>query len=267
VSRQTMSRWWIPVLLFLQVLAFPACSEQLSLLGRIAEFPVAVTLEKDGDRLEGWYFYLSKAKLIRLTGKLARDGRFHLDETASAAGSAITGVFDGTASEGRWVGAWRKSAEASPLAVELRASSKDFADKNASFRCTAQQRDEKSHDIYRSELKLGLSASKVNGLSVEQSVSGGGDEQGCSISLDDLEPVPSTSGFLLRADDDQATSSSGRCSVHIVGNERLLWIQVGDSSREGDDCRSAGETMFCSPRGYWRDIVLDRQTQKCRFLE
>ena len=260
-------RWKKLLLWALLLLPFPAGAETFYLLGRIGEYPVAVTMNKDGDKLEGWYFYLSAAKEIRLTGKVTPDGRFHLVETATATSKVVNGLLDGVVSGGSWTGEWRKNAESPSMPIELQSANTAFADKPGTFRCVAQQRDVANHATYRSQLTLGLAAGKANKLSVEQSVSGGGDEQACSVSLDDLVSVPAASGVLLRADEDGAASSSGRCSVRIVGNERMLWVRLGDPNRQGDDCRNVGDVMFCSARGMWRDIVLDRRSQKCKFVE
>ena len=262
----TIDRWRLFFLLA-ALQPFVTCAETLHLLGRVGEYPVAVTLNKDGDKLAGWYFYLSAVKEIRLTGSLAPDGRFHLVETANASSKVVSGLLDGVVSSGGWTATWRKNAEAPSMPVELQSANTAFADKTGTFRCVAQQRDAENHSTYRSQLTLGLAAGKVSKLNVEQTVTGRGDEQACSISLDDLEPARSTSGVLLRSDAVDTASASGRCSVRIVGNERMLWIMIGDRNRPGDDCRGADDVMFCSARGAWRDIVLDRQSQKCRFLE
>lgn len=263
-----MSYRRIFVLILLLVLAFSARAEKITLLGRVGDFPVAVTLNKNGDRLEGWYFYLSRAKQIRLEGTLTQDGRFHLDETPNPGSKVITGLFDGTVGKTNWSGNWKKNPDGPPLPLDLQSSTTDFANTSIRVQCTIQEPEDEAHVVLRSQLKLDLSAGEVSQFSVEQSASyKGKEENSCGIRLDDLEPMPSTSGLALRADNEDPDSKGGGCTVRLVGNERLLWIEFDDSSREGDDCRRTEEVMFCSARGAWRDLVLDRQTGKCKFLK
>jgi hypothetical protein len=57
-----------------------------------------------------------------------------------------------------------------------------------------------------------------------------------------------------------------RTAVQSLMEEDTLWIRFGDSSEEANDCRGVASTMFCSPRTFWNDVILDRRTQKCRAL-
>ena len=243
--------------------AFPVAAETITLLGRIGEFPVAVQLEKKGERLDGWYFYVSRARQIRLAGSLKGDV-FHLDETAAG---SVSGVLDGSVKEGVWSGSWRKSSAASPLAVELEVSAKQLAVDSAHYRCTTREHERSDPYTYVSTLQLMLTSGKVKQLRAEQTASANGQEdQACAIELDDLEQMPSASGLLLRAPSDRPAAKDRHCTIRLHGNARFLWLSFGDSARDGDDCRSADDTMFCSPRAMWRDVVVDRQTQKCKVL-
>ncbi len=67
-------------------------------------------------------------------------------------------------------------------------------------------------------------------------------------------------GIMMIARDDAAEDET-TCSIRILGTSDLLWIRFGDSSREGNDCRSCGDTMFCSPR------VLERSDSGSRDAE
>ena len=250
------------VLASLPGLASVARCEPLYLLGKIGDLPVAVTLEKKGEQLDGAYFYVAKAKQIRLHGALNADGVLHLDE---AVNGVKTGLIDGTVKGKHWSGTWRKNADASPLPIELDESAKLLVGESADFRCATQDR-EKPY-TYRTQTQLVLAQGKIKQFAAEQTVVGPQDEQQCSLELDDLEVVPSGSGILLRAESEPPGASGGHCSVRIVGNDRLLWIRFGESSRDGDDCRSAADTMFCSARAMWSDVVLDRQTQKCKIVK
>ena len=73
----------------------------------------------------------------------------------------------------------------------------------------------------------------------------------------------SDAGILLRAREDDVSNTRGgaqHCSVRVLGDEGAMVVEV-------DGCKGAGDTMFCSARGNWSDLVLDRKTQVCRAIE
>ncbi|MBF0529562.1 MAG: hypothetical protein HQK55_09885 [Deltaproteobacteria bacterium] len=231
------------------------------LSGKIGEFPISVSLERNEEKLSGWYFYHSKAKEIRLDGSLDRQGAFRLEETA---GDKKTGIFEGSVKEGRWTGTWRKTTGAAPLAFYLEENRNRLKNLKDNYNCTAKERDAKYHYTYIRKLKLAVADGVVKEFEAVQGAYGDDqDEQTCSIDLKDLKQVTSDVGILLQAKDDNAGNENKKCAIRIVGDPDILWIRFGDSSEEGNDCRGVDSVMFCSPR----DIILDRRTRKCQVLK
>jgi len=243
----------------------PAGAETVYLFGKIGDFPVAALLDREEGMVSGWYFYQSRAKLIRLEGKIDRSGAFRMDELIDG---KKTGAFEGTVREGRWAGMWRKAPGAPPLAFSLEENRDKLTGLKGEYRCEASERVARHGYTYRWNLRLGLAGGKVKRLeSVQGSYGDDKDEQTCSIDLTDLKQAATGTGILLSHKDNSPAEEGGRCTVRIVGGGNLLWVRFGDSSEEGNDCRSAGPNMLCSPRAFWNDIILDRRTQKCRALK
>jgi hypothetical protein len=245
-------------------------AETVYLFGKIGDFSVAAALEQDEGKLSGWYFYQSRARQIRLEGKIDRNGALRMDELT---GSKNTGLFEGTVKKGRWTGTWRKAPGGASLPFSLEENHDKLNNLNGNYRCETSERVAKHNYTYRWNLKVGVVNGAVKKLdSVQGSYWDNKDEQTCSIDLKELKQVPSPTepGILLEvkeAKDRGSGEEGGRCTVRIVGNDDILWVRFGDSSEEGNDCRSAGPTMFCSPRAFWNDLVVDRRTQKCKALK
>jgi hypothetical protein len=251
------------VVLFL-VMPQPLLADTLYLFGRIGDFSIGAFLERNEEALSGWYFYHSQARAIRLEGKIDRNGTFHMEETT---GGKKTGVFEGNVKAGRWTGTWRKTAGAAPLPFRLEENHNQLKQVTGNYGCTSKERVAEHHYTYRWKLKLTIADGVVKHLEATQGAYGDdNDEQTCSIDLKDLKQVTSEVGILLKADADDSEADGKQCTVRIVGEEDTLWIRFGDSSEEGNDCRGVASTMFCSPRAFWNDVILDRRTQKCRAL-
>ncbi|HEY4141639.1 MAG TPA: hypothetical protein VGM57_09515, partial [Pseudolabrys sp.] len=75
--------------------------------------------------------------------------------------------------------------------------------------------------------------------------------------------------ILLQAHGDEPSGGedAGNCTLRVVGTADYLYVQVGDFTEPKNDCRGIGSTMFCSPRGGWGDLVVDRKTQSCRAVQ
>ena len=243
----------------------PLLAETLYLFGRIGDFPVAAALERDDERLSGWYFYQSRAKLIRLDGRIDRGGVFRMDELTDG---KKTGIFEGIAKEGRWAGMWRKTPGTASLSFSLEEARDRLTGLKGEYRCETSERVARYRYTYRWSLRLGLADGAVKRLdSAQGSYGDDKDEQACSIDLTDLKQTATETGILLSHKDNGSGEEGGRCTVRIVGGGDLLWVRFGDSSEDGNDCRSAGSNMLCSPRAFWNDIILDRRTQKCKALK
>jgi Tfp pilus assembly protein PilX len=57
------------------------------------------------------------------------------------------------------------------------------------------------------------------------------------------------------------------CTVRIIASGDYLYVQMGDTTDTNNDCRSAADTMYCSPRSFWTDMVVERKTQICKSVE
>jgi len=263
MGRAALSGLMIAVTLFLW--CSPACAERVYLFGTIGDFPVAAALDREEGTVSGWYFYQSRAKLIRLEGKIGRDGAFRMDERTDA---RKTGAFEGTVKQGRWAGMWRKVPGAPPLAFSLEENRDRLAGLKGEYRCELSERVARPGYTYRWNLSLALAGGAVKRLgSTQGSYWDNRDEQTCSMDLKDLKQTATEAGILLSYKDNNPGEEGGRCTVRIVGGGDLLWVRFGDSSEGGNDCRSAGANMLCSSRAFWNDIVLDRRTQKCKALK
>ena len=101
----------------------PVLAQPLTFFGQVGDAPVFVSIDRDGEKLSGSYFYLSQAKSIRLEGKVDPGGAFSMDEFSFTDGKR-TGAFVGRAgvTDG-WTGTWRAPG-GRILAVNLQARSR-----------------------------------------------------------------------------------------------------------------------------------------------
>jgi hypothetical protein len=144
---------------------------------------------------------------------------------------------------------------------------KQLKNSSGAYDCTVEDRDADYHYSCRRRLKLVVAGGVVKELDASRGVIGDDlDEQTCNIDLTNLKQVASEAGILLKARDDTSEEEDTRCTVRIVGDKDIVWIRFGDSSEEGNDCRTHGATMFCSPRAFWNDMILDRRTRNCKAL-
>ncbi|MGA2793397.1 MAG: hypothetical protein ABSE69_07655 [Roseiarcus sp.] len=236
----------------------PVFAQSLSFFGEIGAAPVFVSLERAGDRLSGWYLYIRQAKSIRLEGVIDAGG-FAMDEFSFENGKK-TGSFKGAASEAGWTGTWR-SSDGRRLKLSLRQDRDALSDLSGRFRCKTSVSE--SGYAFVNSLDLRAAKGEVTRLSLSHDATGWNDEQSCSIALSDLKQIRSDSGILLRAkeDDETDTSQSAQhCTLRLLGGGDYIVIQV-------DGCKGAGDTMFCSARGSWSDLVLNRKTQACKAIE
>ena len=241
----------------------------LYLTGTIGTAPVLLMLEKESGKLSGWYLYFREARDIAIDGHIDGDGRFELNEYASP-GHRKMAAFSGTAADGKWTGSW-KSAAGRTLSFRVQENRDVLQDLNGSFRCTARNLDKKFGYTFERSLNLTVAKGVVKTIDVvngSKSRHGDGNQQ-CSIGSEDLKQVASDAGIMLEAHGDEPTGGedAGNCTVRVVGTADYLYVQVGDFTEPKNDCRGVGTTMFCSPRGGWGDVIVDRRTQSCRATQ
>jgi hypothetical protein len=246
-----------------------AYTHPLYLTGTIGSAPVLLMLEKDNEKLSGWYLYFRQARDIELDGRIDATGHFELDEYA-APGHRKMAVFSGTATHGSWTGSW-KSADARTVGFRLAENHDVLNDLSGSFRCSARNLDKKFGYTFERSLNLTVVKGAVKSIVVNngsKSHHGDGDQQ-CSIGAEDLKQIASDAGILLQAHGDEPSGGedAGNCTVRVVGTADYLYVQVGDFTEPRNDCRGIGTTMFCSPRGGWGDLVVDRKTRSCRAVQ
>jgi hypothetical protein len=243
----------------------PIFAETTYLFGKIGDLPVSAALERGDGKLSGWYFYHSNAGQIHLEGSIDRQGAFQMEETSDG---KKTGIFKGSVKEGRWTGTWQKLAGGKPLSLSLIENHNLLKNLNGEFRGTAQERVPKYRYTYKWDIKLSVIEGVVKTLeSTQGSYGDNKDEQTCSIDMKDLEQVPSEVGILLQTKADDSNEDDQRCTVRILGDGDTIWVRFGDASEEGNDCRSLGSNMYCSPRAFWNDLLIDRRTQKCKAIK
>ncbi|MBF0507605.1 MAG: hypothetical protein HQK57_01605 [Deltaproteobacteria bacterium] len=240
-------------------------ADTIYLFGKIGEFPISASMDRKEKDLSGWYFYHSQAKQIRLEGHIDGHGTFRLEETINY---KKTGSFEGSVTQGRWAGTWRKTIDAAPLPFYLEENHNQLNNVSANYDCTAKERDAQFHYTYRRKLKLAIAAGVVKAFRSDQGAAPDGyEEEQCSIELAYMKQVASKVGILLQSKGENAEEEAKKCTVRILGDSDILWIRFGDTSQKGDDCRSTDSRIFCSPRIFWNDLILDRRTQKCKALK
>lgn len=250
------------------VLLWPmlASAAPLYLSGTIGHSPVLVMVERRGTEISGWYLYLRHGKEIRLDGKIDAAGNFAMKETLYPS-STITGTFKGVVHGGQWIGTWQNPTGDAPEAVALTENRDRLAGVSGHFACTGRRVDGELGYTFTQSLDLTLARGTVTKLAVSHVAHVNGDEQMCGIALSDLTRAPSSTGVLLRAKGDAPGTEGGHCSVHIVATGDYLYLQMGDFTEDGNDCRSSGDEMYCSPRGNWNDLILNRKTGTCTMVQ
>jgi hypothetical protein len=257
-------RW--EVLAAAMLLCGSAAAQPIQLYGNVGAAPVFLDLSRNGDTVSGWYFYLKVAKQIRLEGRLDHNGFFQLEEY-TASSNTRTGSFKGRAKDGHWSGTWYNAKGASPHSISFDVLRSTLRDVDGHFQCTTKHSDPQFDYTYTHSLNLALADGRVKGISMARKErSEGGDAQSCQIGMSDLKQQPSPVGILLRAKADRARSGQ-HCTIRLYRAGDYLVIRTGNPSQAGDDCRGAGDEMFCSPRSFWADLVVNRNTQVCRSVE
>lgn len=255
----------LPLLAAALLLTAPAHAAPLTLLGTVGKLPIVVSLERTGDALSGWYFYTAQAKSIALEGHIDAAGHFALREhVADKETGRLEGTLGGTLSSTHWQGTWRKDAHAEPLPLQLDAAGSATA-LDGQISCSDSTHDHQYGYDLRNRLKLTINKGHVTAFEARQSsTSTDGDIQQCELALSDLLPEKTPTGILLRPPGDTPQAPGPHCSVRIVGNADTLWLRLGDASESNNDCRSTADTMYCSPRAFWSDVLVDRRTGACK---
>ena len=244
----------------------PASAHPLYLFGDIGRFPVLVMVTREGNNLSGWYLYLRQAKEIAITGKIDAAGAFTLDEFDPKTHSK-TARFVGTMKQGQWNGTWQKANGGVSLPFSVRESRDALTDLDGQVHCATKKTDTSAGYTFRSALDLNARRGQLSTFSLNSSATGCGDEQSCSLHLNRLHRAQSDAGILLQTRTAMTPAGLHQCSIRIVGNADYLFVQVGDADEDGNDCHGDDEMMYCSARGSWTDLVVERKTNTCRAVE
>ena len=242
------------------LLASPLSAQTAFFDGTIGKAPVFGSLSRSGDHLIGWYLYLKYARQIELSGKIDAHGAFHIDESNFDT-AKTTGSFDGQVAHNVWNGTWKNAGGGPPMPFSFTENHDTLAKLNGDFRCSERHKDNKYGYTYTRSARVTFVHGVLKRMDLSQGSKGtDGDEQSCSISLDDLKRVPSEEGgVLLRAKGDVPDQpNTSHCTVHISGNANFLYISPGDTAEEGNDCKGASDVMFCSPRANFGDFMIDK---------
>jgi hypothetical protein len=297
-----LKRYYIllPLIPLLLLTGRPLFAETIYFFGKIGDLPVGGHVERFEKTINGWYFYYSNAKLIRIEGNIDPEGSFQMEESVD---SKKTGIFKGRVSQGKWTGTWQKPTGGSPLSFSLLENHDLLKNSKTKFRFSAQERVAQYHYTYKWELELGIEDGVVKKFESTQGAYGDNkDEQICSMDLKELVQVPSEAGILLQIKDEEpmaeqpksvepkgaefkseesggdeskveegksgeVSNEEQKCTIRILGEGDILWIIIGDGSGDPNTCRSTGSAMFCSPRAFWNDLLCDRRTQKCKAIK
>ncbi len=93
-----------------------------------------------------------------------------------------------------------------------------------------------------------------------------GEDQACTIALSDVKQEKSDAGILLRSNGSGAATGP-RCTVRVISAGDYLYVQMGDWTESGNDCRGDDGAMYCSPRSFWADMIVNRKTRACVSVE
>jgi len=245
--------------------AFPALASahSLYLSGTIGNAPVLFVLDRsETNSLDGFYYYLRHGEGIELSGTIDPAGNFTLDENAQGKKALLRGA----AHNGHWTGTWTRNAGGAPLPLALTENRDKLSSISGAFACDARQHRTGEDYTFHQSLRLALNKGRVTKLSIFEGAAAGADEQQCNIGLSDVKPEATRTGVLLRAkaDDPSDTGEDAmHCTVRIIASGDYLYVEPGDAGEAHNDCKGAGDTMFCSARGNWTGLFLDRKTGKC----
>ena len=244
----------------------PAAAHPLYLTGTIGTAPVLLMIERSDEVLSGWYLYLRQGKQIRLEGRVAADGAFTLDEFSGPA-SQKTGQFDGRIAQGQWSGNWRKPDQQASLPLRLSESADVLSSLTGRFACATKKLDREFGYSYRLTLSLRVARGEVKAFDVRRGETGShGEDQACIIALSDVKQEKSDAGILMRSKG-SSPETGPRCSIRVIGAGDYLYMQMGDWTESGNDCRGDDEAMYCSPRSFWADMIVNRKTRACITVE
>lgn len=151
-------------------------------------------------------------------------------------------------------------AGAEPGADDLRRLTADIV-------CTARKTDRQFGYRYRYNVTLSVRQGAVRRFKLSQrATSKQGDDQGCEIDLNDLKQSAADGAIVLRAADVEENGKS-RCTIRITADRKQIRIQIGDTAEVGNDCRGGDNVMYCSPRAFWADMIIDRKSSACRPMK
>lgn len=242
-----------------------ALAHPLYLTGTVGEAPVIAMIERDGDALSGWYLYFNHAKLIQLSGRIDTQGHLRLEETVS---SHVNATFEGAADRDQWTGVWRSEASKSSLPFRLHENRDLLASLDGKFSCSVKKVEKGIGPSYH-EIDLRIAKGQVTRFTNNRGITPKGEgTQSCSMDMEALSQIKSDSGILLKSKKtDAASQDERRCTVRIVGDGRHLFVQMGDWTEQNNDCRRMDDEMYCSPRAFWADIIVDQTTGTCKTVE
>jgi hypothetical protein len=251
----------------LSLLPMLAGAEPRFLSGTIGKAPVVVMLQRDGATISGWYLYLRYGKDIQLEGKIDAAGNFTLNET-DYPHPAITGILRGAVHGAQWTGTWSKPTGEGPVSFALNENHDTLAAISGHFSCTAKQSDRQSGFTFDESISLNMAHGAVTQLTVSHAADRSGERQECSIGLSDLERAQTRAGVLFRAKGDDPADKGAHCSVHIIAVGDYLYLKMGDFTEDGNDCLGVGDDVrFCSPRGNFNDLLVNRKIGTCAMVQ
>lgn len=236
------------------------------LTGTIGKSPVLAMMTRDGDKLSGWYFYFSQAKEIELSGTDA-GGTLQLKETLNLRDA--NGYFEGKIDQTGWNGTWHDANNKSSLPFSLHENTDPLSQFSGQVHCAIKKIEKNVGPTYHN-LSLKIEKGRVTRFDTSRGVKlKEGVDQACGIDLESLQQQKSDAGILLATQPEQDASSQnpGKCSIRTISDGKHLFVQMGDWSEKDNDCRSTGDEMFCSPRAWWGDMVVDLTTGMCKSLE
>jgi hypothetical protein len=228
-----------------------ATAGDIYLHGTIGAAPVFADFANDKGNLDGFYYYMRYTKGIGLGGKLDAGGNFALSQYGEKK-ETIHGTIHGT----QWTGTWTSADGKKSLPVALTESRGLLADFSGKYKCDTKEPEPAYGYVFDRSLEMSANRGRITSLGISQYANGNGDNQGCSIALSDLKQVPSDDGILLKAKEDQP-SDENHCAIRLVDAGDYIFVRIGD-------CQSAGGTMFCTARGGFTDMFLNRKTGTCK---
>lgn len=203
------------------------------------EYGVQMRLVRKDRHLSGYYFFESKARYIRLKGKVKPDSSFVLKEYTEG---KRTGKFTGKLTEDRITGLWSRKGGEEELPFMLKEYRRSLRSYNGQYVCQAQ------YPYHKGDLKLkivngGITGFETKTISTKKS-------RACNIKIGQLKRLKGRDVIGLRV-------KQSKCKITI--NDAGDYLKVSYNNK----CNKRPQ---CGRKGYFTDWLIHKKSRSCETL-